>query len=437
MNKLLQKKNFAALSACVLIIAILVCIGINAKNNKFKLILNKISSEEILKVDFENNIPVSIDNTVLVPLRTICSSAGLTLDWDEQSKSACVTLNAQNPSTPAEIFCDQFLTSEKSAVADVQNKSISVVIPVDSCDVKLYYNYTDQNGEDLSFENCYQWNAGARIMNDGTLMVPVRNIMECFGFDVDWSSKNNTVTVSIPDIDELSFDAPAAETFVYESAPQDQSLRTQSPFFETNKITQIPQSPSIAYSPIKNYTIGEYIGRFKVTHYCTCSICNGGYGNSTAYGGAIRPGITIAVDPRVIKKLSWVYIDGYGARLAEDVGGAIKGNRIDMAVSDHATAMSMGVTYCDVWYAGVPNGSENINMAPAQGGSGDEAAADSTEAPSASFEPSSSPEVSDELTPTNAPSSEVTIKPSANPSSAPKSTEAAKASDAEEKVQDN
>ena len=39
---------------------------------------------------------------------------------------------------------------------------------------------------------------------------------------------------------------------------------------------------------------------------------------------------TIAVDPRVIPLGTKLFVDGYGYAIAEDVGGAIKGNHIDL-----------------------------------------------------------------------------------------------------------
>lgn len=61
---------------------------------------------------------------------------------------------------------------------------------------------------------------------------------------------------------------------------------------------------------------------------------NGGYAGITAMGTKLRPGV-VAVDPRVIPLGSRVYIEymdgtpwGYG--IAEDTGGAIKGNKIDI-----------------------------------------------------------------------------------------------------------
>ena len=77
-----------------------------------------------------------------------------------------------------------------------------------------------------------------------------------------------------------------------------------------------------------------YIGDFKLTHYCNEfyeHIC--GYGDGlTATGTNVTPGRTIAVDPTVIPYGTEVYIEGYGWRTAEDCGGSVKGNHIDIAV---------------------------------------------------------------------------------------------------------
>ena len=82
---------------------------------------------------------------------------------------------------------------------------------------------------------------------------------------------------------------------------------------------------------------GSNGGMFTITTYCPCAACNGKWaGMPTASGTPITPGRTIAVDPSVIPLGTSVYIEGIGTRIAEDTGGAIKGNRIDLAVSDHS-----------------------------------------------------------------------------------------------------
>ncbi|NLP36676.1 MAG: LysM peptidoglycan-binding domain-containing protein [Firmicutes bacterium] len=50
----------------------------------------------------------------------------------------------------------------------------------------------------------------------------------------------------------------------------------------------------------------------------------------------------VAVDPRVIPLGSRLYIDGYGFAVAADTGGAIKGNRIDLLLETHQTALKFG-----------------------------------------------------------------------------------------------
>ncbi|PRS83525.1 MULTISPECIES: LysM peptidoglycan-binding and 3D domain-containing protein [unclassified Bacillus (in: firmicutes)] len=51
----------------------------------------------------------------------------------------------------------------------------------------------------------------------------------------------------------------------------------------------------------------------------------------------------IAVDPNVIPLGSKVYVEGYGAAIAADTGGAIKGNKIDVHVPSKSQAQNWGV----------------------------------------------------------------------------------------------
>lgn len=63
----------------------------------------------------------------------------------------------------------------------------------------------------------------------------------------------------------------------------------------------------------------------------------------TATGTQATEGRTIAVDPRVIPYGTKVYIEGVGIRVAEDTGGAIKTNRIDVYMEDLQQALEFGV----------------------------------------------------------------------------------------------
>lgn len=51
---------------------------------------------------------------------------------------------------------------------------------------------------------------------------------------------------------------------------------------------------------------------------------------------------TIAVDPRIIPLGTKVYIDGYGYAIAQDTGGAIKGNIIDVYFNSYSETINWG-----------------------------------------------------------------------------------------------
>ncbi|MDP4099168.1 G5 domain-containing protein [Paenibacillus sp. P96] len=67
-----------------------------------------------------------------------------------------------------------------------------------------------------------------------------------------------------------------------------------------------------------------------------------GIGTRTSSGTRVTEGRTIAVDPDVIPIGWWVYIEGLGFRRAEDTGGAIKGNKIDVYYETLSKAMNFG-----------------------------------------------------------------------------------------------
>lgn len=116
------------------------------------------------------------------------------------------------------------------------------------------------------------------------------------------------------------------------------------------------QGGGSASVPPAEYTPGDSsgkqsLGSFRITHYCPCFYCCGSWaGGNTASGTRPTPGRTIAVDPSVIPLGTRVIINGQ-VYVAEDTGGAIKGNKIDIFVADHSTALAYGVYYAEVYLA--------------------------------------------------------------------------------------
>ena len=124
---------------------------------------------------------------------------------------------------------------------------------------------------------------------------------------------------------------------------------------ETEKAAKLNEELESAKITILNLKSDKYelryIGDYKLTHYCTEQrehICGTGTG-FTATGTQATAGRTVAIDPTVIPYGTEMYIEGYGWRVAEDTGGAVNGNQIDIAVSTHEQAVSMGTATGGVW----------------------------------------------------------------------------------------
>lgn len=98
------------------------------------------------------------------------------------------------------------------------------------------------------------------------------------------------------------------------------------------------------------YTTKTYLGSFYITYYCPCEQCCGpGGGKITASGTTPKAGRTVGVNPSQIPygtKLKIGKKDGY---VAEDTGGGIGSNHIDIFVNSHAEALDLGTTYKKVW----------------------------------------------------------------------------------------
>lgn len=97
------------------------------------------------------------------------------------------------------------------------------------------------------------------------------------------------------------------------------------------------------------------LGEFRLTAYCPCEKCCGKWANNRpngvavgAIGEELKGGYSIAVDPKVIPYRTEVIINGHTYK-AQDCGGAIKGNRIDIYFENHQDALDFGVQYAEVF----------------------------------------------------------------------------------------
>lgn len=100
---------------------------------------------------------------------------------------------------------------------------------------------------------------------------------------------------------------------------------------EPPKVEQEASDPEAHYTEIT----------VTATAYCPCEKCSGKWGTMTATGVQAEAGRTIAVDPSVIPYGTHVIIDGV-TYVAEDTGGAIKGNDVDIFFNTHEEALQFG-----------------------------------------------------------------------------------------------
>ena len=103
----------------------------------------------------------------------------------------------------------------------------------------------------------------------------------------------------------------------------------------TLKGTSLKRTCTVEVVHTKNF-------RVRATGYCNCASCSGPGHPRTASGRYPKQGRTLAVDRRKIPLGSKIIMKGK-TYYAEDVGGAIKGNRIDVYFRSHARAQSYGV----------------------------------------------------------------------------------------------
>lgn len=86
------------------------------------------------------------------------------------------------------------------------------------------------------------------------------------------------------------------------------------------------------------------MGLMKISFYCPCEICSEGYGRMTATQTHAKAGRTVAVDPDVIALGTKLLIDGE-VYIAEDVGGRVCGEHVDVFVDTHEETLEGGIQH--------------------------------------------------------------------------------------------
>ncbi len=147
-------------------------------------------------------------------------------------------------------------------------------------------------------------------------------------------------------------------------APQIDESAIPIPLDTDNKNWDLQNSLGIYYEDGIAYKKGELKGEFSLTGYCTCTKCTKGSG--LTYTGTVpRHGHTVAADKTVLPMGTMIILEGTtaqrdvagtynGVYRVEDIGGAVKGNMIDIYQSPHEAAVAVtvhGHRYANVYIA--------------------------------------------------------------------------------------
>ena len=90
------------------------------------------------------------------------------------------------------------------------------------------------------------------------------------------------------------------------------------------------------------------LGIFTTTGYCPCESCSGRWGRLTSTGALACAGHTVAVDPQIIPYGTRLMINGV-IYTAEDCGGGVNGNHIDIFYDTHEESRAHGIQAAEVF----------------------------------------------------------------------------------------
>src|SRR5699024_5495130 len=144
----------------------------------------------------------------------------------------------------------------------------------------------------------------------------------------------------VPEIEEETTEVAAQPKEEKKEAKEEKPVEEKQ---ETEQASE--QAQEEAKTPAKND--GETMSVTATAYTASCEGCSGVTYTGIDLNNDPNAKV-IAVDPNVIPLGSRVYVEGYGEAIAGDIGGDIKGNRIDLHVPTKDEAYNWGVREVEI-----------------------------------------------------------------------------------------
>jgi uncharacterized protein YabE (DUF348 family) len=250
-------------------------------------------------------------------------------------------------------------------------KAVDVKVMVDGKELNI-------KSAESSVENMLR--AENIVLNDEDKITPLKYQSLKSGLQVQITRVNTEILQEIKAIDyttefKSSTELDKGVKKVIQKGQTGQKVIISSIVYENGKeISRSLVSENLKSNPIKEIialgTVGVYTPsrggdirytkklRVRATAY-TADYNSTGKGPDDPYLGITSTGArakrspdsysTIAVDPRVIPLGTKLWVDGYGYAIAEDIGGAIKGNKIDLYFHSSSEMWDWGARNVDIY----------------------------------------------------------------------------------------
>ncbi|MGM0844795.1 MAG: LysM peptidoglycan-binding domain-containing protein [Bacillota bacterium] len=216
------------------------------------------------------------------------------------------------------------------------NLNSDLIFPNQQLRVSSTENYTVESGDTLWGIAKYYGVSVNELMETNSLTSDIIHPGQNLTIDLD----NRGIATLVQKQEQASTTEQATTTEEPVAEPAAEETATAEPAAVEESVPAQPTE-----TPVNTQPTQEAANAITVSATAYTASCEGCSGiTKTGVDLIANPDAkVIAVDPNVIPLGTEVYVEGYGYATAQDIGGAIKGNKIDVFIPERQDALAWGV----------------------------------------------------------------------------------------------